>query len=111
MTFSQQTNGTVRAMDHNPLLKPWLRPRPDEAGGKGWIEPPGEVANIEWQTRAAPPTEYENQLGDALVACFGAGVVEVSALVARLNEMGVRAPDGTAWTVASFEREMARLGG
>jgi len=98
-------------MDHNPLLKPWIRPKPEDAAGKGWIERPAEVANVVWQTRAAPPTEYENKLGDALVACFGAGIVELNSLVARLNEMGVLAPDGARWTPAAFEREMARLGG
>ena len=98
-------------MDHNPLLKPWLQPRPSEAGGKGWIERPEAVANIEWQTRPAPPSDYENQIGDALVACFGAGITELDALVARLNEMGVRDAAGAAWTAESFEREMARLGG
>ncbi len=98
-------------MDHNPLLKPWIRPKPEDAAGKGWIERPAAVANVVWQTRAAPPSEYENKLGDALVACFGAGIVELNALIARLNEMGVLAPDGTRWTAAAFEREMARLGG
>ena len=86
-----------RDMDHNPLLKPWIRPKPEDAAGKGLIERPNGVANVVWQTRAAPPSEFENRLGDALVA--------------RLNEMGVRAPDGTRWSAASFEREMARLGG
>ena len=98
-------------MTHNPLLKPWIRPRPDDAAGKGAIERPDAVVNIVWQTRAAPPSEYENRLGDALVECFAAGVEDLSALVARLNELGVQAPDGTPWTAASFEREMARLGG
>lgn len=98
-------------MTHNPLLKPWIRPRPDDAAGKGSIERPDAVVNIVWQTRAAPPSEYENRLGDALVECFAAGIEELGALVARLNELGVQAPDGTPWTAASFEREMARLGG
>jgi hypothetical protein len=98
-------------MDHNPLLKPWIRPRPDDAAGKGAVERPDAVVNTVWQTRAAPPSEYENRLGDALVECFSAGIEELDALVARLNELDVQAPDGTAWTAASFEREMARLGG
>jgi len=98
-------------MDHNPLLKPWIRPKPDDAAGKGAIERADAVANTVWQTRAAPPSEYENRLADALVECFGAGIEQLDALVARLNEMGVQAPDGTPWTAASFEREMARLGG
>jgi len=98
-------------MTHNPLLKPWIRPRPDDAAGKGSIERPDAVVNIVWQTRAAPPSEYENRLGDALVECFAAGIEDLSALVARLNELGVQAPNGTPWTAASFEREMARLSG
>ena len=98
-------------MDHNPHLKPWIRPTPEDAAGKGALERPDAVVNIVWQTRPAPPSEYENRLGDALVECFGAGIEELDALVARLNAMGVQAPDGTPWTAASFEREMARLGG
>lgn len=98
-------------LDHNPMLKPWIQPRPNETGGTGSIEHPDSAANMVWQTRAAPPSEYENQLGDALVACFGAGIEEVAPLVERLNELGVLAPGGARWTVESFEREMARLGG
>ena len=98
-------------MDHNPLLKPWIRPKPDAAAGKGAVERPDAVVNFVWQTRAAPPSEYENRLGDALVECFAAGLDALEPLVARLNEMGVMAPGGAPWTAASFEREMARLGG
>ena len=75
------------------------------------IEQPGEFPNIVWQTRSAPPTDFENRLGDALVACFEEGIDELGPLVARLNEMGVHAPDGTPWTVDAFEREMESLGG
>lgn len=99
------------SLDYNPMLKPWIRPQPTEDGGKGQIERPGEVVNIVWQTRSASPTEYENQLGDALVACFAGGVTEIGPLVAGLNTMGVLAPNGLPWTEESFEREMARLGG
>lgn len=98
-------------MNYNPHLKPWLRPAPNEVGGKGRVERPDAAENIVWQTRWAPPTEYENRLGDALEVCFGEGIEELDGLVARLNEMGVLAPDGSPWTSASFEREMARLGG
>jgi hypothetical protein len=98
-------------MDHNPLLKPWIRPKPEDGAGKGSIERADAVVNLVWQTRAAAPTEYENRLGDALVECFGAGIEELAALVRRLNAMGVLAPDGRPWTEEGFEREMARLGG
>ena len=97
--------------DHNPNLRPWQRPQPNQVAGKGAIEIPAEVRNIIWQTRAAPPTAYENRLGDALVECFGEGVTELSDLVQQLNAKGVLAPDGTAWSEESFTREMERLGG
>lgn len=97
--------------DHNPFLKPWENAQPTDLAGKGTIETAGEVRNIVWQTRAAPPGDYENALGDALVACFDDGVTELDALVDRLNAMGVRAPGGAPWTPESFQAEMARLGG
>lgn len=97
-------------MDHNPFLKPWHRARPNQVAGKGRVETPETAENIVWQTRAAPPSAYENELADALVACFESGIEDLAPLVARLNEMGVVAPDGEAWTQESFEREMARLG-
>lgn len=62
------------------------------------------------QARTAEPTEYENKLGDALEAAFAEGIVELEPLVARLNEMGVRAPSGDAWTPSLFETEIKRLG-
>ena len=96
--------------DHNPHLRPWQRPQPNQVAGKGAIEIPSEVRNIIWQTRAAPPTPYENRLGDALVECFGEGVTELPDLVARLNAKGVLSPDGAPWTEESFTREMERLG-
>lgn len=62
------------------------------------------------QAQTAPPTEYENKLGDALEAAFADGVDTLEPLVARLNEMGVRAPNGAAWTPELFETEIKRLG-
>ena len=50
-------------MDHNPHLKSRSLPEPNQVAGKGQIEKPCEVENIIHQTRPAPPTEYENQLG------------------------------------------------
>ena len=46
---------------------------PNNVAGKGYIEQPGKVANLVWQTRAAAPTAYENALGDALQAAFEGG--------------------------------------
>ena len=98
-------------MDHNPHLTPWRRPRPDESAGKGRIEDPAAIENLVWQTRPAPPSDYETALADALITCFEAGVTELPDLVDRLNAEGVLGPDGTAWTPERFEREVARLGG
>ena len=97
-------------MDHNPHLKPWQRPEPNQEAGKGKIENPDEVVNIIHQTRATPPTEYENQLGLALEKIFGDDVVELGEVVKCLNQMGVQAPYGEAWTEDSFSSEMKRLG-
>lgn len=96
-------------MDYNPRLQPWRKPQPNNAGGKGVIERPGQAENVVWQTRSAPPTDYEAALADALVATFEEGVEELEPLVERLNARGVHAPDGRPWTAESFEREIARL--
>jgi hypothetical protein len=97
-------------MNFNPYLKPWLEPRPSQDAGKGEIERPAEIQNIVWQTRSAPPTEYENRLGDALETVFESGAVELPDVIAALNGLGVRAPDGKPWTPESFQVEMKRLG-
>lgn len=62
------------------------------------------------QTRSGPPTEWEDQLADAIEAGFAAGHWELDALVAFVRERGVRDPQGSDWTVASFQAELARLG-
>jgi hypothetical protein len=98
-------------LDHNPHLRPWRRPRPEGSAGKGHVENVAEMANIPWQTRAAPPTDYENALADAVVQAFESGAEELSDMVASLNNQGVHAPDGQPWTEESFALEMKRLGG
>lgn len=62
------------------------------------------------QARTGVPTAYENELADALEAAFAAGAWELEELVSRLNEYGLRTPEGQAWTLESFEVVMARLG-
>ena len=61
------------------------------------------------QARLSPPGDYENMLGDAIEAAFGAGTWDLPGLVARLNQAGIRTPDGQPWTPESFEQEMAGL--
>ena len=96
--------------DHNPNLAAALRPAASSVAGKGVIEVPGQVANVVWQTRAAPPTAYENALGDALELAFEGGAESAEQVVAALSAAGQADAQGTAFTVASFEAEMARLG-
>lgn len=74
------------------------------------IEIPGERENIRWQTRAASPTDYENALGDALVAIFERGIEDLEAVIAALNDTEIRTPEGEAWSAERFERLMAELG-
>ena len=102
--------GSSLTLDHNPSLKPWQAPEPNNVAGKGHIEVPGQAHNVVWQNRAAPPTAYENALGDALEQVFEAGAVTVDQIVEGLNGNGFRMPDGGAWSVDRFEHEMARLG-
>jgi hypothetical protein len=104
------TSGNALNLDHNPELKPWQSPAPNNVAGKGQIEEPGQMKNIVWQTRAAAPSAYENALGDALEAVFGAGADTALQVVEGLNAHGFRRADGGAWSVAQFEAEMARLG-
>jgi hypothetical protein len=62
------------------------------------------------QARLREPTDYENRLGDALEAAFADGVDDLARLVARLNEAGIKAPDGSDWTERGFESAMKKLG-
>ncbi len=68
------------------------------------------LSNETHQHRTAPPTAYENLLGDSIERAFAQGIHELPALVDYLNTAGPSGPDAQAWTPASFEREMARLG-
>ena len=90
-------------MDHNPYLK--RTPTSGEAA-KGSIEKVDSIQNLVWQTRSAPPTDYENRLADLLEQVFASGLEELAPLVARLNELGSKAPDGATWTEASFQTYM-----
>ena len=87
-------------MSHNPYLT-------KKPAGRGEVEKPG---NVEWQTRAAPPTEHQNRLGDALERVFARGVESLPEVVAQLNAEGSRDAVGEPWTEASFQECMKRLG-
>jgi hypothetical protein len=81
-----------------------------EQPARGRIEKPEEAQNIVWQTRTREPTDYENRLGDALEQVFAGGAGGLAEVVEGLNKLEFADPDGRAWTEASFQAEMKRLG-
>ena len=86
-------------------------PVPSGAGGGDHPRLPHNGLSIEpWQFRRAAPTEYESRLSDALEAAFAAGIHDLPALAAALNEAGLKTPDGEAWTEDNFPAAMQRLG-
>jgi hypothetical protein len=98
-----------RQPDWNVMLKPWRDVQPSNQGGVGTIEDYQTIRNIEWQSRAAPPSEYENHLADALEKILGDGHHDLPEIVAHLNALRVYAPSGRAWSEESFCAEMKRL--
>ena len=96
-------------MDYNPHLQPRKQPEPNKEAGKGSIEIPNEIQNIVHQTRSASPSDFENQLGEALESIFGDGVTELADIVDSLNKRGVQAPHGQKWTEESFCAEIREL--
>jgi cytochrome c556 len=98
-----------QAVKFNPSLKPWLAPQPNNVAGKGVIEKPGEAQNLVWQNRKAEPTQYENDFGDALEKVFEAGAAELEEVVAGLNRVGFRTPEGATWTAERLTAEFRLL--
>lgn len=99
------------ADDHNPWLARPAAGGENNKGGPDTIEPVGGFANIEWQTRAAAPSDYESALADALQRLFEDGVTELEALVAGLNRLSIEHPGGGAWTAENYPTAMKALGG
>ncbi|GAB2487654.1 MAG: recombinase-like helix-turn-helix domain-containing protein [Comamonas sp.] len=62
------------------------------------------------QARQRPGTLFEDLLGDTIERAFGEGVQTLPELVAYINRSGPAGEDGQAWTEASFQALMARLG-
>jgi hypothetical protein len=81
-----------------------------ERRARGRIEKPDEADNVVWQTRTREPTDYENRLGDALEQVFAGGADTLAEVVAGLNKLEFPDSAGRAWTEASFQDEMKRLG-
>ncbi len=86
-------------------------PIPSGAGGGDHPRLPHNGLSIEpRQFGKAAPTGYEDRLSAALEAAFAAGIHDLPALAAALNEAGLMTPDGEAWTEANFPAAMQRLG-
>lgn len=94
----------------NPHLKPWRDAEPSNRAGAGAIERYDDIQNLEWQTRAAPPSEYESALADALERILGQGIHDLPGIVRHLCEMGAVDGTGLPFTDETFRREMAGLG-
>jgi hypothetical protein len=62
------------------------------------------------QAASADPTDWENELGDAIEAAFTSGAWEVDALVAQLNASRVRPREGGSWTPERFLATVRELG-
>lgn len=69
-----------------------------------------DLYNETHQSRSAPPTAYENLLGDAIERAYTQGIHDLDGLVAYLNQSGPSGPNGQPWTPQSYRQEMARLG-
>ena len=63
-----------------------------------------------YRTINPDPPAYEHDLADALFAIMSESVHEPEAIVAALNERGLKPSGGGEWTVASFKSEVRRLG-
>lgn len=61
------------------------------------------------QASADAPTPYDLKLAGAIEEVFGTGRHDLVSLVDGLNELGVPAPGGDAWTPESFTTEIHRL--
>ncbi|PJG60645.1 recombinase-like helix-turn-helix domain-containing protein [Aeromonas cavernicola] len=98
-------------MEHfNPKLAAWLSKAPSTEAGLNNIQIPGKSTNLVWQNRYREPTRYELELVSQLERAFAEGITELASLVAALNQWGLRNEAGEAWSCASFQDEMARLG-
>jgi hypothetical protein len=62
------------------------------------------------QAATREPSDWENELGDAIEAAFSEGCYVLDALVRRLNLSRVRTRDGQQWTDESFVATMRELG-
>jgi hypothetical protein len=94
--------------DYNENLVPWQQISIETRPAKGSIETYGKIDHLVWQTRSALPTEYENNLGDALETVL-AETHELAEIVTKLNTLGINNRDGKEFTEENFTLELSHL--
>lgn len=62
------------------------------------------------QTRTHEPTQWQQELANAIESVFSKGARELDEVVAGLNGTRVRPPNGTDWTPENFTALMRELG-
>lgn len=77
-------------------------------GGGVFLEDPQAIDNIVVQTAGAAPDEFESRLADTLMAVFADEIGDLPDIVAQLNARGCLGRDGSPWSVASLQAQLAQ---
>lgn len=93
---------------YNEHLMPWQQIKIVTEPAKGTIETYDNIEHCVWQSRSSEPTEYENNLGDALEIVL-TETHELPEIVTKLNALGIYNRDGSLFTEENFKLELARL--
>jgi len=109
-THVPSANAADVVTDYNRYIEPYRKRQPNQTAGVGQIFESGERDLIVWQTRPAPPTEYEETLASTLEQIFAQRIYDLPDIVAALNREGIRTPGGEAWTEANFQATFRELG-
>jgi hypothetical protein len=67
------------------------------------------MENLTWQTRPAPPNQFEHDLADQLMIAFGAGIDDTTAIAVHFNNNGFRQGNGEPWDSVALEATLSRL--
>jgi len=110
LTHMPAANTAGVVQDFNPYLQAFRAARRSEAAGRGQIYNAPERELIVWQTRPAPPSEFELSLAAALEQLFAQRIYELPDIVAALNRDGARTRQGEPWTEQSFVATFRELG-
>lgn len=62
------------------------------------------------QTRTHEPTQWQQELANAIESVFAKGARELDEVIAGLNGTRVRPPTGADWTPENFTALMRELG-